>query len=58
MQAELEKQENDEASHYTADKQVSDHLIGELHFENEHEIHYRRENGQKYILKHCCFLTH
>ena len=50
MQAELEKQKHDEATRYAADKRSSDHLIGELHIEKEHEIHGRRENAKNMYL--------
>jgi hypothetical protein len=52
MQAELEKTEHQETSPDTADKQPANHLIGELHVQNEHEIHSRRDNAQNYVLKH------
>jgi hypothetical protein len=58
MQTELEKQKYDEASSYTADKQSSDHFIGELHIGEEYEVNCRHQNGKKYVLKHCCYLTH
>jgi hypothetical protein len=44
MQTELEKQEHDEAGSDTANKHVSDHLIGKLDIGNEQEIPCRREN--------------